>query len=729
MASRLESLTDVDLTGCDREPIHIPGSIQAHGLLLIANPATLCVVAGAGDLESVFGDDWLGASLDQLLGTEHGVPRGGAQGMAQGRVAAGPGGMIVGGTLASAIGRYDITFHRTTDAVIVELEAADDADPQSTTHVLASVETTAMGFERASDLTMLCQRAAAAFRSLTGFDRVMIYRFLDDDAGRVIAEDSDPDIGSFLHHHFPATDIPKQARALYIRNRARAIPDIRYRPQPIRPADYQSIDLSDVAVRSVSPIHIQYLQNMGVGASASMSIVKDGMLWGLIACHHRTAKLMPREVRMIAGVLAGVLARQIRVKEEAESHREQLRLRTAGNTLLPHLTAEGDMRDAVRLHDKALIEMLSSDGLVFVRGETIDCYGHCPGQGELRDLVDWLAARPSVDVFSTDALGSHYRHGEVISASASGVLALPLLDDGTMLIWLRAEQIEEVEWAGNPHKNKTSGPQETLSPRASFASWTQIVRGQARRWTLEEIEAAHQLRRTLRDSLHGRRIVELNESLNRSIVEKDALLAQKDMLMKEVDHRVQNSLQLVSAFLSMQARAAGPGEVASSLIEAQSRLSAVALVHRRLYRDDQIESIDLSRYIGELVDDLRQSLGSAWGGRMTTDLAPILIPTDRAVSVGLIMTELVINATKYAYGDDAGPIEIILERHRRRFRLVVADQGRGIAATAGDPMSPVSKTGGFGSRMMDAVVQRIDGEIEITDNQPGMRASLTAPVD
>jgi light-regulated signal transduction histidine kinase (bacteriophytochrome) len=716
MASRLEPIAGMDLTACDREPIHIPGSIQAHGLLLIADPATQRVVAGAGALEALFGDDWLGADIEQLLWRGEDMP--------QPDVAAGPGGAIVGGTIETASGRFDLTLHRSSEAVIVELEEAGDNEALPATSVLGWLEATATGFERAGDLVTLCQRAAMAYRSLTGFDRVMIYRFLDDDAGRVIAEDIDPDIGSFLHHHFPATDIPRQARALYIRNRARAIPDVSYMPQPIRPADYSATDLSDVAIRSVSPIHIQYLENMGVGASASISIVKDGMLWGLIACHNRTPKLLPRDIRMVATTLASGLARQIRAKEEAEHYRERLRLRTASDTLLPRIADTRDTRAAVKQVDRELIELLSSDGIVFVRDTMIDCYGHCPGQEELSDLIAWLRKRSSTEPFVTESLATHYPDGEGIAGSASGVLALPLVDDGTMLIWLRAEQVEEVEWAGNPHKNIPSDPGGALSPRSSFDSWVETVRGRARRWTLEEIEAAHRLRRALRESLRNQQIVELNESLHRNIVEKDALLAQKDVLMKEVDHRVQNSLQLVSAFLAMQARAAGPGDVASSLAEAQSRLSAVALVHRRLYRDDQIESIDLSRYLGELVDDLRQSLGEAWSSRMRVDLAPVLIPTDRAVSVGLILTELVINATKYAYAGDAGPIEIVLEQHRRRFRLIVADQGKGMSGA----LKP-GKSGGFGSRMMDAVIQRIGGEIELADNQPGTRAILTAPTD
>jgi len=729
MVSNPDVAMAIDLTDCDREPIHIPGSIQPHGLILIVDAATRRVIAGAGALEPAFGDTWLDASIDDLVWPDGGAPSFDAAtpGVIGTGAAAGPGMDAGAGAIDTAAGRFDIAVHRSGDRVIVELEAA--GDPLTAGASLHWLETTAGAFERAVDVAALCRRAAVAFRALTGFDRVMIYRFLDDDAGRVVAEDSDPAIGSFLNHHFPATDIPKQARALYIRNRTRAIPDIGYTPQPIRPAAYRDTDLSDVATRSVSPIHIQYLHNMGVGASASISIVKDGQLWGLVACHHREPRLMPREIRLTASTLAGIFARQVRAKEDANAYRERLRLSSAADAILPIITGARGLRAEVRDGSAALMAMLDGDGLVFAHGNDIDGYGHCPDPRDLREIVRWLRRRPTLEPFATSSLVTQFDDADDMTASASGLLAIPLGDDGAMLLWLRAEQVQTVEWAGNPHKAAAGGESAPLTPRASFASWTQTVRGESRGWTLEEIEAAHKLRRTIDEASRRQRIDELNDRLTRSLADKDALLAQKDLLMKEVDHRVQNSLQLVSAFLSMQARAAGPGEVAASLAEAQSRLSAVALVHRRLYRDDQIESIDLSRYLGDLIDDLRGSLGDGWGSRMNVDLAPVLVPTDRAVSVGLVLAELVINATKYAYAGEVGPIDICLDQHRRRFRLIVADQGRGVVPGAAPTgAGGGTRSGGFGSRMMTAVVDRLDGEIELTDNQPGTRAILTAPV-
>src|SRR5690606_33836125 len=194
--------------------------------------------------------------------------------------------------------------------------------------LLSRLDQAAAAFERAPGVKALAALAAEEFRSLTGFDRVMIYRFLDDEAGCVLAEARPPEMPSFLNHHFPATDIPRQARALYVRNVVRVIPDVGYTPQPLRPArEGPPLDLSDSVLRSVSPVHMQYLRNMGVGASASISILADGVLWGLIACHHATPKLMTHEVRIAAAALARGLARQIKAKDEADVYRERVRLR------------------------------------------------------------------------------------------------------------------------------------------------------------------------------------------------------------------------------------------------------------------------------------------------------------------------------------------------------------------------------------------------------------------
>jgi len=691
------------LTPCDREPIHLSGAVQPHGIMLVADPRTLRVVAGAGDIEAVLGLDWFDADLSTLLQQDI---------AALTAASPGPGGTVLGTPVAA----HDVALHRAGAWLIAELEPAE-AQPGSVAVTLSWLDAIGASFERAGTLRMLSERAVTAFRALTGFDRVMIYRFLDDDAGCVIAEDRDPALGSFLNHHFPASDIPRQARALYVRNRTRVIPDASYAPAPLRPAGFEQVDLSDVAIRSVSPVHVEYLRNMGVQASASISIVKDGLLWGLVACHNMTPRLMPRSVRAAAAAMASALARQILAKEEAETYRVRLALRSEEDALRPLLQNSDPFRVLAERGDE-LRRMLDADGLVLVRDRIVTASGVAPGDVEVLDLLRWAALREDGPVFATRELATDWPDADAFGP-ITGVLALRI-DDRHTLMWLRVEQIEEIEWAGNPHKAVPHDPDATLHPRASFESWHETVRGRARRWTLEQVEGASRLRRLLREARASNELRRLNQELERTGAEKDALLAQKDLLMREVDHRVQNSLQLVSSFLAIQARDAGPGMVADQLREARSRLSAVALVHRRLYREDQIETIDLSRYLGELIEDLKASLGEEWSRHMLLSIAPVLIPTDRAVNVGLIAAELVINATKYAYpGRSGGPIEITLEQYRNRLRLIVADQGVG---KQGDGE-------GFGSRMMRAVIQRIDGQMDYLDNEPGLRAVLTAPIE
>ena len=258
-----------DISACDREPIHVPGSIQPHGLLLIVDPGTMRIVGGAGDLEVRLHADWLDAPVDHLLGDG-----------AAARLGTASAATILFDRLPTAPALIAVA-RRGDPHWLVQIEASGGL-ASSPAAMLTWLDEAAGMLERAPDLLGLCHESAQLFRRITGFDRVMVYRFLDDDSGVVIAEDRADDLGSFLNHHFPASDIPRQARALYIRNRVRVIPDVCYTPEPIRPveAELGGIDLSDVDVRSVSPIHLQYLRNMGVGASASISIVKDGCCGG-----------------------------------------------------------------------------------------------------------------------------------------------------------------------------------------------------------------------------------------------------------------------------------------------------------------------------------------------------------------------------------------------------------------------------------------------------------------
>lgn len=706
----------LDLTACDREPIHAPGAIQPHGLLLLADLDGR-VSGVAGDVEGRLGGaDWRDASLANLIG----------EGPARRALDLSPNGRVPGylGVVTGAAGeRFVATGHCRAGGLIIELEPAEAVDEPAGAHLL-EIEQVAAAFERAPTERDLCRIAAEEFRARTGYDRVMIYRFLDDDSGSVVAEALAPHMRAFMNHRFPASDIPRQARALYLLNRVRVIPDVSYEPAPLRFSGEPdpTRDLSDAALRSVSPIHIQYLRNMEVAASASVSIVKDGMLWGLAACHNATPKTIGWDVRAACRAIAGALGRQLRVKDDTDAFRERVRLRSFQDDLVALLSRDGSLEEAISNHVEEIRRALGGDGVAVLRGADLLMSGRCPSEREVRALAQWSLKRGAEQVFSTDRLVELYPTAATFQGVGAGLLSLTLsVSDPWVVLWFRAEEIEVIEWAGNPHKDDAGDPNAILTPRASFDVWRETVRGRSRRWSQAEIEAAGRLRAAVIEVWQARGLMELNRRLVASIDEKDMLIQQKEFLIGEVNHRVQNSLQLVSSFLALQGRASNQPGLAPALEEARRRLSAVALVHRRLYRSDQVESVDVARYVEELTADVVASLGEAWGEQLRLDLAPILLPTDRAISLGLVLTELMINATKYAYGGGPGPLEVSIAEDRANVRLVVADKGVGVV--------DAGKTRGFGSRMMEALVRQIGGELVREDNRPGLRVVLTAPIE
>ncbi|TXI08353.1 MAG: GAF domain-containing protein [Rhizobium sp.] len=702
----------IDRTACDREPIHIPGSIQPHGLLFVVERNSGQVVGGAGAIASHFGPDWLGRNLNDFLAFD--ALSGVGKAPRANEVILGK--RDVGGEI------YDILGHTTGDFILVELEPAQSSQltPEQS---LSNLDAAAHEFETSPDTATLFQRAAVAFRKLTGFDRVMIYQFTEDASGVVIAEDRNEAFPSFLNHHFPASDIPKQARMLYLRNRVRAIPDSSYVPQPLGWAEgkVQTLDLSDVALRSVSPVHLQYLRNMGVCASASVSIIKDGILWGLIACHNASPMRMPFAIRAAATVLAGSLARQIKAKDEAENSRERLRLRAHEDRLVESLQSDGPLlREQLAEAAPNLRQMMLSDGFAVVTREEVFAHaGRVPQLNDIQTILDLAMPLMRNGMFHSHEFGRLPELPQHLVAIASGVSVLKLpLENDLFLIWLRAEKVQIVEWAGNPHKDLADAATLPLTPRASFAAWSEEVRGCSNRWNNNKIDAIHRVGRVIHESYQRQRIARLNRELQRTLEQKDELLKQKDFLMREINHRVQNSLQLVSTFLKMQARDTEDASIIQHLNDARSRISAVALVHRRLYFDNYVGSVDLARYLNELSNELFLSMGEEWRSRHTSSFSPVLMDADRAINLGLIFSELITNANKYAYGGAPGPTSAFLDHHLNQVRLTVSDCGGGKARV----MS------GFGSKMLDAIIVGLGGELQEADNNPGLKTIVTVPI-
>ncbi|QDH18024.1 GAF domain-containing protein [Swingsia samuiensis] len=698
------------LLACDREPIHRPNAIQPHGLLLIAEASTLKIIAGAGDIEKRLIPNWLHQNASELLEVK-------ASWLKH------PEHSSLSPTQVTGLGgeTFSILKHHSDGKILIELEPFSP-DHLITWDIFSRIDATADYFEKCNDIQSVCEYGVKVFQKLVRFDRVMIYRFLDDGSGRVIAEKYNDKFSSLLNHHFPESDIPAQARSLYLKNTFRTIPSVHYTAAPIRPveAGLKDLDLSSVQLRSVSPVHLRYMQNMGVAASASISIIVNNELWGLVTCHNATPKFIPENVRAACRTLAGLLARQIRNKAEFASYQERLHLKNIIETATTHFNLNVSIEQNAHKYATDLQRVFPCDGFAVIGHDRITSYGHIPSDDILRSIQEWLTLGSNGGIFYTSSLQEDYPPAKEWPEISSGILAITLpFKQPLTLLWNRTEIIQTVEWAGNPHKGEPD-QNGVLHPRHSFDTWRQSVYGQSAPWGIEQRQAARRLKNILFSTYQTQQLRELNTALTSTLQERESLLKQKDFLIQEVNHRVQNSLQMVASFLKLQARTTENTETTSALIEAQHRIAAIGLVHRRLYQDDNLEIVSLDRYLEDLLRELLASLGPEWHTHLTMHIEPISVTADRAINVGLILTELIINISKYAYNGEAGPIIISLRKNGKIITLEVCDQG--------DENNIINNTG-FGTRMMKAIINSLSGTLTYQSTNPGLKALVTVPVE
>ena len=470
---------------CAREPIHQAGAIQPHGALVCLSSLDLSVLHTSINAGVLLGgpfrsDDGLAATLG--VWTKTGQP-----------------------TLRQAVrlpgGSFQLAGHRSAQGLLLEFEAVRDDGSHPPDHAYETLRRFMDRVELLSDLQSVAQAVAESVRRLTNFNRVLVYRFDADGNGTVIAEDGDGVLPSYLDLRFPASDIPAQARALYCRNRLRLIPDVDYVPVPLDPPisqiDNQPLDLSPVGLRSVSPVHLQYMRNMQTGASMSVSLVADGRLWGLIACHHRTSRWVSPDVRSTCDFLGQLAAQQIAVRQRtADSERRMVRKRFESD-LLMRLSQAESFKHGLVANAAAWLALTEASGAAVVFDGTVERVGIVPSDATIKALADWLHTFQDRPVFVTDHLAAEWSAGEACIQEASGVLAISIsqLHPGYIL-WFRQEQVRTVTWAGDPNK---SAHGTRLMPRTSFEQWKEQVRGKSAPWQQAEIEAATDFRNAVTD--------------------------------------------------------------------------------------------------------------------------------------------------------------------------------------------------------------------------------------
>jgi light-regulated signal transduction histidine kinase (bacteriophytochrome)/CheY-like chemotaxis protein len=656
-----EAENSVDVTNCDREPIHIPGAILPHGAMLVLDPQTLLVQQAAGDLHGL-----LGTTIDALLGRSAEAIFSADQielirGLVSTSRLAKPRHLLDPLLRISAERPLDASLHRSDDALVLEFEAADP-HARYADDPLAGVQEMVEGFDVAGSLHALCEIAAERVRKVAAYDRVLVYRFMQDDSGWVIAESREPHLEPFLDLHYPAADIPKQARALYVKNWLRLITQVNYDPAPLVPAlnptTGKPLDMSQALLRDVSPIHREYLRNMGIDASMPISIIRGGKLWGLIACHHYSPRRLPRHLRAICELFGSMFSLQLEARETGEQFGVRLASRMVLQNLMLNLASADDYALGLTQQSPNLLDYIHGGGAgsegtrqggvaVCVKGQ-LTFLGTTPSKDEIESLVEWLNThmQGSEGLFATDRLGEVWPPAAAFADVASGLLVISVSPEKSdFIIWFRPELVGTAHWAGEPKKLLESGANgDRLSPRKSFEVWKEIVRGRALPWAPADLDAAFDLRVSL---LHV-----VLRRINAAAQERKRAAERDKLLMAELDHRVKNTIANIQALVLRTSRSA---ESLTGFVQGlDGRIKSMAKSHS-LLSQSRWEGVSIDRLLHEELDPYTPGHPPS-----VLDGLEIVLTPKSALSLSLAIHELATNAAKYgAFSGPDGAVSVV----------------------------------------------------------------------
>ena len=697
----------VDLTSCDREPIHQLGAVQSFGGL-IATTADGLVARASENVERFLGrgvEDLLGRPIDEVL------PEATVRAVRE-QTHALHGTDVVerafGVQLVEGGEPHDLALYLSGHLIAIEFEPAE----HEALNASGTVRSMIGRLQKTDDSAAFHREAVRQMRALTGFDRVMLYRFDHDGSGEVVTEALANGLEPYRGLRYPASDIPKQARALYLRSMLRLIADTEdggVAVLPQRGPDGEPMDLSMSVLRAVSPIHLEYLTNMGVRASMSVSIIVGGKLWGLFACHHMSPRRISLERRTAAELFGQMFAWVLDGREREAEMRYEDRARGLHHRLLGAMAAGGSTMQAVTGQLDDLSGLIASDGVaVWIDGQVVR-QGETPTREELSGLVRFLNAAPAGEAFSTDHLSGVHPAASDYAERAAGVLAIPISrQPRDYLLFFRREVARSVTWAGNPEKPVTVGPNGVrLTPRKSFDAWREVVRGRSEPWREADLRIAEQLRVTLLEVIL--RLTDAAEKERRSAQER------QELLIAELNHRVRNILGLIRGLVAQsQSGARDVSEFASVI---GGRIHALARAH------DQITTSNWGP--GKLSDLVRAEAAAYLDQRadcVTVEGPEVLLAPQAFSTVALVIHELTTNAAKYgALADSRGRVTVSWSLDQMG-RLVLRWR------ESGGPPVQAPERRGFGSTVIERSIPfDLKGEAELRYELTGVEARFVVP--
>lgn len=700
----------VDLTKCDREPIHIPGSIQPHGAMVVLDEDTGQVTFVSENLDTFLGStnrDYIGAELSAVVGPTvahdlgNAVARSGSSQIA---------GLVLKAKLGEAEKLADITIHRHGGRTIIEFEKP--ASPEDTEVALHLTQSLVKRVDGHKDFDPLFRTTARLVRAMLGYDRVMVYRFLHNGAGRVVAEAKDPALRSFLGQHFPVSDIPVQARKLYVQNWVRVIGDASFVPVPLSPRIVEGetpVDMSHAHLRSVSPIHCEYLRNMGVAASMSVSIVVDGELWGLISCHHNSPKWLSIPLRIATELFAQYFSLHVASIEHREQKASAAATRSSLDAIIAQVDPQEPVEGVLKSRLKDFSKLIASDGAgLWSRGEW-SSYGVSPPEHVIPSLMECASKKAGRNIWDTQDLVAETGNEEAFGTRVAGMLVIPIsMSSADFLVFFRSEEAHQIEWAGEPSKNEVvSESGMRLTPRGSFETWREDVRHKSVPWTDADVVVADSIRGYVRDVMLSH-----NDATEE---QREKTEGQRNLLNSELNHRVKNILSLVKSIATQTG--ANSETVEDYAKSFEGRLRALSYAH-----DQSFAGSDGGELRGLIEAEADMHRFAKMPDRIVIEGEPVGL-TERAFGVfALLLHEMMTNAAKYgSLSVPSGKLEVSWTLDESGNCHLKWEESGGPEVAA-----PTRK--GFGSNLIEKTVSHdLGGEISMDFAKEGLRASFTLP--
>lgn len=696
-----------DLTICDREPIHLLGAIQSFGFL-IAVSSDWQVSRVSENIAEHLGtawDDAIGQPLERLVSQQavHDIRNRIAYLQGEDSVE-----RLLRIQLQPDLPEYDVAIHFSQSMIIIE---GEPSGPVGHEDIGITVRSMLMRQSQTSSMQNFRLSAVRQIRAITGFDRVMLYRFDQDGAGEVVAESVVSKRESFLGLRYPATDIPRQARALYVRNVLRVIADLQdpgSRILPERDLSGQPIDLSMSVLRSVSPVHIEYLSNMGVCASLSISVVCEGRLWGLIACHHYSPLRPTLEQRTAAELFGRMFSMMLESREREETAAYEQRSRAITDRLMAVVAQDADLLHNPEWIGETIGAAIPNDGVGVYLDGRISLSGMTPDETQFQALVRDLSRGAASQIVTTDCLARLHPPAAACSERAAGMIAIPISrSPRDYVILFRAEKVRSVRWAGDPEKAMEEDAHGVrLSPRKSFEAWRQLVQGVSESFTSAEQRVAEAVRTSLLEVVLL--LAEGRESDQARAHER------QDLLIAELNHRVRNVLSLVRSLISRTRGSAQSHEEFTETLE--GRVQALARAH------DQLTT---KRWGPAEIEPLVRAEANAYlaegGERVRLSGPNVLLDPTAFNTLSLVLHELITNCAKYGALSDSGHVDL---------RWGVDIDGSLLITwreTGGPPVRAPSRKG-FGTTIIErSIPYDLGGRARLSYKLSGLEAEFTIP--